>query len=255
MLAGMDDIRVGRVLRALRRRRGWRQSDLAREARCSQSVVSRAERGHSATLTVGALRRMFHSLDARAEWSISWRGGELDRLIDERHADLGVDTANELVELGWRVLPEVTFMRLGERGSIDLAAVREDCRAATVIELKTELTSYEETQRRLDVKARVAASVIEERVGWRPRHLAVVLVLADTRTNRDRVKRVEPLLKAALPAATVDVRRWLKRPSGNLAGVWFVRNIRRGTGNRRRIGSHRVRRSPAPTPPARGVTG
>lgn len=247
----MDDIRVGRVLRALRRRRGWRQSDLARQADCSQSLVSRAERGHSATLTVGALRRMFHALEARAEWSISWRGGELDRLIDERHADLGVDTASELVELGWRVLPEVTFRRLGERGSIDLAAVREDCRAAAVIELKTELTSYEETQRRLDVKARIAASVIEERVGWRPRHVAVILVLAESRANRDRVKRVEPLLRAALPAGTVDVRRWLRRPAGSLAGVWFVRVMRSGTLNRRAGGSHRVRIPRTAKPPAR----
>lgn len=232
---------MGRVLRALRRRRGWRQSDLARQVGCSQSQVSRAERGHSALLTIGALRLMFHALEARAEWSISWRGGELDRLVDERHADLGAATASELVALGWRVLPEVTFMRLGERGSIDLLGVREDVRAAAVIELKTELTSYEETQRRLDAKARVAASVIAERVGWRPRTIAVVLVLADTRANRDRAKRVAPLLRAALPAATVAVRRWLRRPSGNLGGVWFVRNMRPRTRNRIGGGAHRVR--------------
>jgi hypothetical protein len=148
--------------------------------------------------------------------------------------------------MGWRLLPEVTFMRLGERGSIDLVAVDEGRRAAVIFELKSELTSYEETQRRFDAKARVAASVIEERVGWRPRHLAVVLVLAESRTNRDRAARVAPLLKAALPAGNVDVRRWLRRPEGNLAGVWFVRISRRRTANRGRGGSHRVRVPRAP---------
>jgi hypothetical protein len=147
------------------------------------------------------------------------------------------------------VIPEVTFTRFGERGSIDVMGVHEQHRAAVVVELKSELMSYEETQRRLDAKTRVATSVVEERLGWRPRTLGVVLVLADTRTNRDRAARVAPLLKSSLPAGTAEVRRWLTEPTEGIAGVWYVRDSRERTTNRRSGGSHRVRC--ARRPPAR----
>lgn len=196
----VDDVRLGRIVRAVRRRRGWRQQDLAAAAGVSQPVVSRLERGHLASLTVATALRIMAALEIRAEWQVNWRGGAIDRLLDELHAALGTMLASELSAIGWRVLPEVTFMRLGERGSIDLLGMDATRQAAVSIELKSELISYEQTQRRLDAKARVAAAVIEERVGWRPRHLGVILVLDDTRSNRERVKRVEPLLRAALPA-------------------------------------------------------
>lgn len=237
----MDDRRVGLILRALRRRRGWRQQDLAETAQVSQSLISRAERGHLGSLSLDVVRRALHALDARAELDVRWRGGELDRLLDEAHARLGSIVAAVLIRLGWRVLPEVTFMRLGERGSIDILGIHEFERAAIVIELKSELTSYEQTQRRLDAKARVVASVIEERVGWRPKHLAIVLVLSDTSSNRDRSTRLAPLLRASLPARNAEITRWLKNPAGSLAGVWFVRDRTPGTTKRRLGGSHRVR--------------
>ncbi len=240
----MNDLRLGRLMRALRRRRGMRQRDLAALAHVSQSVVSRAERGHLDTLAVRVVRRVLAALDARVELDVSWRGGDADRLIDALHAELGVVVATNLVELGWQVLSEVTFMRLGERGSIDLVGLNDARRAAVITELKSEFTSYEQTHRRLDAKARVAASVIQERVGWRPEHLAVLLVLIDSRTNRDRVARVAPLLRSALPAGNVEVRRWLKEPRGNVNGIWFVRVSRGRTTNRRLGGPHRVRRPP-----------
>ena len=55
----MDDRTVGLVLRALRRRRGWRQIDLAVRAGCSQAVVSQVERGQLARSTLATLRRVF----------------------------------------------------------------------------------------------------------------------------------------------------------------------------------------------------
>lgn len=187
------------------------------------------------------LRRLFLALDARVDLDVRWRGGEIDRLVDAAHARLGSLLATALRQMAWRVLPEVTFMRFGERGAIDLLAWDEKRRAALLVELKSELTSYEETQRRLDVKSRVAASVTEERLGWRPRQLGVVLVLSDTRTNRDRAARVAPLLEAALPAANVEIRRWLRSPVGELRGVWFVPDMPQRTGNHRPGGPHHVR--------------
>jgi transcriptional regulator with XRE-family HTH domain len=41
----MDQVRLGLSLRALRRRRGWTQQQLADRARVSRSAVQRIERG------------------------------------------------------------------------------------------------------------------------------------------------------------------------------------------------------------------
>ena len=150
----MEDRRVGLVLRALRRRLGMRQFDLGQRAGVSQSVVSRAERGHLDTLTVRTLRSLFAAVDARYDTVVRWRGGEVDYLLDRAHADLGAAVAQRLRVAGWMVLPEVTFTRFGERGSIDLLAVRRDVSAAVMFELKSEMTSFEEQQRRLDAKSR-----------------------------------------------------------------------------------------------------
>jgi hypothetical protein len=125
-----------------------------------------------------------------------------------------VRVATILRGLGWQVLPEVTFQHYGERGSIDLLALRAVSLAACVIELKTAVYSYEEMQRTLDVKGRLVAEVVWQRVGWRPRHVGTVLVLEETTTNRRRLRSIEPLLRAGLPGSAWDVRRWLADPAG-----------------------------------------
>jgi transcriptional regulator with XRE-family HTH domain len=238
----VDDRRSGLTLRALRRRLGLRQAELAHKAGVSQSVVSRAERGHLDTVSLRTVRALFAVVDARLVLQVRWRGGELDYLLDRRHADLGVAVACELAQHGWATLPEVTYVRRGERGSIDLLSVKEELRVAAIFELKSEMTSFEEQQRRLDEKRRVAASVVQERFGWRPAALGVFLVLPATSANRARVKSVAPLIRTALPAGNVEIRRWLAQPEGNLAGIWFVRDMRRRTGKCSRQPPHRVRR-------------
>ncbi|HUP83002.1 MAG TPA: XRE family transcriptional regulator, partial [Candidatus Limnocylindria bacterium] len=62
----MDDQRVGRIVRASRRRRRWRQVDLAAVAGCSQNLVSLIERGHSDRVAMRTMRRVLASLDATA---------------------------------------------------------------------------------------------------------------------------------------------------------------------------------------------
>jgi transcriptional regulator with XRE-family HTH domain len=135
----MQDRQVGLVLRALRRRRGWRQRDLAAIVGVSDTTVSRAERGHLDTLALRTLRGLFAALDARLDGDVRWRGGDRDRLVDAAHASLGSAVVRIVALHGWSVHPEVTFTRYGERGSIDLLAVHAGAGAAAVIELKTEL--------------------------------------------------------------------------------------------------------------------
>lgn len=249
-MTAMDDHRVGLLVRALRRRRRWRQADLAEAAGVSQSTVSRLERGHLDALDLRVIRRMLGAVEARGELDVRWRGGLSDQLLDERHAALGVCAAGIVQSYGWQVIPEVTFQHFGERGSIDLFASQSESRAVCIIELKSAVYSYEETQRRLDAKARLAAVVAEERLGWRPRAIGVILVVEESSTNRRRLRSIEPLVRAGLPGTARDIRRWLAQPAGPLRGLWFLspglgrtgRHVRAGP-TRIRTAASRVRRS------------
>jgi transcriptional regulator with XRE-family HTH domain len=242
-MSTVDDRRLGLILRALRRRRGWRQCDLAEVADLSQSVVSRAEAGHFDTLAVKTVRQLFAAVDARLNFEARWRGGEVDRLIDSHHASIGGAAADVLIDDGWRTLQEVTYAVYRERGSIDLLGVKDEEAIAVAMEIKTEVTSWEETQRKFDEKVRLLSGIVHERLGWRPRVVAAVIVLDDTMTNRRRIASLGPAADHAYPARTREIRRWLRQPSGPLRGIWFLSAIpARGTSDRRG-GSHRVRRS------------
>ncbi|MBA3851671.1 MAG: helix-turn-helix transcriptional regulator, partial [Chloroflexi bacterium] len=56
MLSRMDERRLGLVVRALRRRRGWRQLDLGRASGVSQSTVSEIERGYLDSLSLRTIK-------------------------------------------------------------------------------------------------------------------------------------------------------------------------------------------------------
>lgn len=185
----MDDASVGRSIRALRNRRGWRQSDLAGVVGLSQSLVSRAERGHVESLSIRSVRAMFAALDAGCTLTPWWRSGQLERLLDEEHAALTARAVGLLRAAGWQVEVEATFSVYGEKGSIDVLALRPAERTALMVEVKSTITSTEELHRSADKKARLLPRIVAERHGWRPVVVARVLVIADTTTNRRRVAR------------------------------------------------------------------
>ena len=111
----MDDIRLGSVIRTLRHRRGWTQVQLASAARLSPAAISRLERGRIDATTLVVLRRVFHAMDARIDLVPRWRGGDLDRLIDARHAGMVETLVRRLASLpDWIAQPEVTFSIYGE---------------------------------------------------------------------------------------------------------------------------------------------
>src|SRR5260221_10725295 len=112
----MDAVRFGRSVRALRRRRQWRQQDLADAAGISRSVISRIELGHGDRMTVRVLERLAMALGARVRWSLDWNGEAMDRLLDEDHAHLVERIVRWLERHGWAVAVEVSFSVFGERG-------------------------------------------------------------------------------------------------------------------------------------------
>lgn len=172
------------------------------------------ERGHLDRLTLATLRQIARTLDASLEIDARWRGGAVDRLLDERHAALTRVASDVLGRAGWDVKPEVTFAAFGERGSIDLLGLHPRTSSAVVIEAKTEIASWEETARRLDVKARLATGIVEERSGWRPTRIGRILLVLHTMTNRRRLATLGSLVTAAYPSDSREVRRWLRDPVG-----------------------------------------
>ena len=221
----MNNLQVGRAARALRHRLALRQSDVADRAGLGHDLVSRVERGRIDGLTIRSLRRLFEVFEADVAVTVRWRGGELDRLVDRRHAAVAELAATRLRLLGWSVEPEVSFSEFGERGSIDLLAWHVRARALLVIEVKTELTSIEETIRRHDAKARLGAKIGAGRFAIESGASVVVarlLVLPDERTPRRRVAQFGELLGRAYPSRGAVARRWLRAPSGPFSGLIFV---------------------------------
>ena len=217
----MNDVVVGRVLRALRRRRGWRQIDLAGRAGVSQALVSAVERGHGDATTVRVLRQLFGALEARLEAVVTWRGAALERLLDEDHARLAAATARRLERFGWQTELEVTYSEYGERGSIDVLAIRPAERACLVVEIKTDVPSSEAVGRKVDEKARLAPMIVQARFGWRPEVVGRLVVLPETMRLRRLVAR-EETLRRLYPTTMSRLRAWLRRPVGAIAGLWFL---------------------------------
>ncbi len=222
MILGMNDVTLGRAARAIRMRLGLRQVDLAAKAGVSQQVISKLEAGRIAGMTHGTVRRILASLGADSFVTVRWRGGDLDRLLDEGHAEIVGRVCDLLRARGWTVFPEVSFSEFGERGSIDVLAWHAASRTLLVVEVKTEITSAEETLRRHDVKTRLAAKVARERFGVHADRVTRLLVVTDNTTNRRRVARLARVLDAAYPDRGTSVRGWLTQPNGPLRGLVFT---------------------------------
>jgi len=225
----MDERRVGRALHVLRRTRGLRQRDVAQRADVSQATVSAIERGRWSATSLRTLERVFDVVEADVAVDVRYRGGELDRLLDEGHAATVAELATLLRTDGWRVDVEVSFNHYGDRGAIDLLAYHPATRTLLVVEVKTEIASAEETLRRLDVKARVAPPLAPERFGEKPARVARLLAVRSSSANRQRVARLETLFGPTFPLRGRALAAWLRSPGpivgGRPGGLLFVRSI------------------------------
>jgi transcriptional regulator with XRE-family HTH domain len=242
----VDDQRVGRVVRALRRRLSWRQDDLANSADCSQGMVSLIERGHLGRVSLPVLRRVIAALDASLVLEVRWRAGALERLLDEDHAALVAVVVQLLGSCGWDARVEVTYSEYGERGSYDILAWHAPARILLVIEVKTHLPSAEATLRKLDEKTRLAAKVALERFDWQPAAVARLLVMPESSTLRRRVGRHSGVFMRTFPVRGTAVRGWIHRPTGAISGLWFLSLSSRASRIQRRGGRERIRRPKSP---------
>ncbi len=217
----MDRVRIGNTFRVIRMELHLRQADVAARAGVSQQTVSSIERGRFGALSVDVLDQVAQVLQADLAVALRWRGSKLARLLDRRHAWLENQVVAALAAAGWEVVPEESFNRFGERGSVDVLGWHAESRALAIIEIKTEIVDLQELLRVLDMKARVVPRVVSETRNWRPTGVAAVVVLPSSNAQRRSVASHAALLDAALPARTREVGRWLERPVGGLRGIWF----------------------------------
>jgi transcriptional regulator with XRE-family HTH domain len=216
----MED-RLGALIRAVRRRRGMRQEDLARLAGVSHSTVSLVERGHWQKLSLATLRAIAAAVDVRVDLMGRWRGGDADRLLNRRHSLLAESVVASLTALpGWIVEAEVSFAIYGERGVVDLLAWHGASSQLLAIELKTEFVDVNELIGTLDRKVRLAGAIASSR-GWRPRHVSAWLIVSDTRTNRRHFGQHATLLRGRFPMDGRQLRGFLAKPGQSAWGLSF----------------------------------
>jgi len=217
-----------------------RQEDVALAAGVSRATVSRAERGHFGSLSIDTLRSVCASLDIRVDLVPRWRGGDLERVVNARHAAMHEAIARVFRDRpGWTVQPEVSFSQFGERGVIDLLAQHRDRGSLLVVELKTELIDINDLMATMDRRRRLAPAIAKER-GWVSGPVGVWVVVAGTMTNRRRLDEHSTVLRTAFPANRAAMTRWLEDPTGPIAGLTFLsgahqRNVREPIGAIRRV--------------------
>ena len=222
MIAGVDDRQVGRLFRAVRLRQRRRQIDVAVPAGVSQSVVSDLELGRLEQVGLATARRIAEELDIRLVLTARWRGGEADRLLDRAHASIVEHVIVTLREARWEVLPEFTFNVYGDRGSVDILAWHPSERILLIIEVKATINDVQNLLSALSRKQRVVPGAVRETLPWRPDHVSVLLIAAGTTANRSVVTRHAATFDAAFPTRTRAIREWIRRPTGSIAGLWFV---------------------------------
>jgi transcriptional regulator with XRE-family HTH domain len=218
----MDDVRVGSMVRAVRRRSGLRQVDLAVAARSSRQTISRLERGDVQTISVRTLRRVSRALGMPPLVALGWRSADVAELLDEAHAALVDRVLAALRKAEWETTVEYSFNHFGERGSVDVLAWRPADRALLIVEAKTRLVDLQDLFSALDRKRRLVPGLVAAEKGWTAAALGVVLALPESSALRRAVAGHTPAFDAALPGRTVQVRRWVGSPRGSLRGIWFL---------------------------------
>ncbi len=244
----MDDVRVGSVFRAVRIRRGLRQADVAAAAGVCQTTVSTIEGGGLERVSLRSLRGVAAALGISLPFEPRWRGADLARLLDEKHAAMVDDVVRTLIEMGWIVRAEHTFNIRGERGSIDVLGWRPMERAVLVVEVKTMVVDLQDLLAAHDRKRRLVGQIARD-LGWSPLRVGTLLLMPEETQARNAVDRFRSVFDVAYPDRGRGVMRWLRNPDRDMRGVLFLLNSGHSGTKRRTGGSRRVRaRRPPPKP-------
>jgi transcriptional regulator with XRE-family HTH domain len=222
----MDDQRIGSGLRAMRIRRRLRQRDLSAAAGVPRGVIALIEHGRLDYVGFGQIRAVARALDARFEGLVRWQGGDLDRLTNRGHAQMHEAMARWFAELdGWLAVPEVSFAHYAERGVIDVMAWHASTGIVLVIELKPAIVDIYDLLSTMDRRRRLAWKIAYD-LGWNPELVATWVVVAPGRTNSRALAEHATVLRAKFPGDGRSMRRWLARPTGEVAALSFLPKAR-----------------------------
>jgi transcriptional regulator with XRE-family HTH domain len=180
----MDDLKLGRLLRMRRMRRGWRLEDVAQRCGLSTTTIARNESGTFGSVQV--VRRHAAGVDLRLEWIAIGRGADVARTMDEEHAAIVEVLAAWLRGLALEVVTEASFSVYGERGRVDVAAFDPATATIYLVEVKTELSDLGDLLGVVDIRERLASHLGRDR-GWAVATAVSILAVADTQHNRDIV--------------------------------------------------------------------
>ena len=239
----MRDEQIGRFVRMLRHRRGWRQVDLCALARRPRSALVDLEAGRIGRLSMDAIRDFVEALGGRVMLQVTSGAGDPRLLIDAGHAAIGEHWKRRLERWHWLVRVEVSFNRYGDRGRIDLLAFHPATGVLLVVEVKTVLWDIQAVLGSVDVKCRVASFVARE-VGWQPRRVIPLLLIAASTTVRRRLDDHRSLFSSYGLRGRAAIS-WLRDPSGPAPeGALILTKAPHVAGtDRRRAGRRRVRRT------------
>jgi transcriptional regulator with XRE-family HTH domain len=216
----MDLVRAGRALRAIRRHKRWTLERAAREAKLSLSTAWRIEAGR--VDSARELTAYARALGADVDLYVRWRAGELDRLLNGRHAAMHECMAQVWPRFGgWDAVPEVTFSVYGERGVVDWVAWHAETGTLLLVELKTQLVDVNDLLATTNRRVRLAPQIAEP-YGWRPRQVGTWLVMEEGRTNRRHVANHAAVLRAAFPDDGRAMNSWLRRPTRPIRCLSFL---------------------------------
>ena len=163
----MDDRRVGRLIRAARVKKRWRQLDVEAACEVDQTTISRIERGRLDGVTMRCVRIVAECVGVRLELQPRMTAAEVTRLLDAGHARLAERVVSLLQAAGWIVIVEYTFSHYGERGSVDIVGWHPAARHLLIVEIKTRLLDIDLLST-LDRKARLVPQLLARERGWEP---------------------------------------------------------------------------------------
>lgn len=191
---------------------------------------------------------MLGTLDARLDLVVLWGArGDLERLLDARHAALEDDWKRWMEGRGWVVRAEVSFNRYGDRGVIDLLGLHPPSGTLVVTEIKTAIYDLQQLLGALDVKRRMARQVAAS-LGWNGGRVVACLLLADDTTARRRVAE-HPALFASFRRRGREAHTWLRAPAEPAMDLLIFRKLPDSKETRlRQVGRRRVR--PGRLPPS-----
>lgn len=179
---------LGSEIRAAREGAGLSQTAVARAAGMSHAEVSRIERGESPWLNIVEASELCAVLGLDL-WLRAYAGG--DPLRDAGHVAL-LRRFLASVAPSLRIRTEVPLPRVGDQRAWD--ATISDRREAVGVEAETRLRDAQAFERRVALKRRDGG--IDR----------VVIVLADSRSNRSALRAIRSAWRADYPLDTDEIR-------------------------------------------------